>query len=459
MSQRNKEGGSGMNRAGAFADLLAAVAVLACAGNARAQAVGADEPQGGQMQGDAQGADMQSTGLQGQSLAGADGGFAPGEVPVPKLPYEQAATQPEVKSSGAGASFDPYAMWLEWKSELEKKTGTSFELYINPSDQAVVDGPNSGTNRAVVWYNFHVGQQLWTGAQVLMNARGDVGDGVGRYGDSLFNVNQHAGETSRLYISHLFFQQKLLEDKVTLSIGKLDLDDFFDENEVASWNLIPYSLARNPSIPAPYHAIGAVARWDVTPAFYVQAGAADAGGNPHQTGFNTVFKSHEPYFGIAEAGVKTNFFDRPGTYRAIFWHQFGSTPRFDGTGELNDSGFGFSGDQQITDKLSLFARYGYSEPSVRRMEHYIGVGANLREPIPGRTKDVLGAEVAEVILSNQYRAVSGVQPTATQVDMYYTIHIAPWLSLTPDIQMILNSDNGNGHATEIVTGLYSEWRF
>ncbi|HEY7091046.1 MAG TPA: hypothetical protein VH518_23315, partial [Tepidisphaeraceae bacterium] len=120
------------------------------------------------------------------ALAGADAGFAPGEVPSRTVPYEPPATQPATQPGAALAPSDWYGQWKSWKSQLEQKTGTSFELYINPSAQYVVTGPGDGIGRGVIWYNCHVAQKLWEGGQILMNTRGGHGDGVNRYVDSLF---------------------------------------------------------------------------------------------------------------------------------------------------------------------------------------------------------------------------------------------------------------------------------
>src|ERR1051326_8227898 len=130
-----------------YLSALAAIFLLAAPPVARAQKAATDADPA---------ADLP---IKGDALAGADGGFAPGEVPLQKVPFQQPATQSaEVPQPPAN---DPYGLWTHFKSDIEKKTGTTFELYFNPSDQAIVNGPNHGTNRATFWYNFHVGQQLW----------------------------------------------------------------------------------------------------------------------------------------------------------------------------------------------------------------------------------------------------------------------------------------------------------
>jgi carbohydrate-selective porin OprB len=396
------------------------------------------------------------------AIAAIDGGFAPGEVPPRTIPYEPPASQPSVAEAITPAPSDWYGQWQQWKADLAKKTGTSFELFLNPSDQFIVTGASDddGLNRGVLWFNFHLEQQLWPGGRIMSNTRGGHGDGVNRYVDSLFNFNQHAGETTCPYVSHLFYDQKLFGDKVTIDIGKLDLLDWFDENEVNGWNMIPYSLARNPSIPAPYHVLGARVRFDPAEWVYVQAGVADAGGRHSETGFNTVFDEDEPYFSIAEIAFKPKFLDRPGTYRAMVWHNCGDISRFDGGTESGDTGFALSFDQQITDQLGAAFRYGWSDPEVRRINHYVSFGLSYSEPLPGRKRDVAGASVAVIFQSDDFRdVVPGIESTAAQFDFYYKIAVTPWFNITPDLQVIVHPDQHLDEDIAVIAGVWAELTF
>lgn len=400
-------------------------------------------------------------GMVGDGMAASDTGFAYGEPSKATPPYyvPPAPGSPEAEATQTTPG-NWYQNWQAWKADLASKTGTTFDLYVNPSDQVYLGSSDSGINRAAIWYNFHLEQTLWHGARLVTNTRGGEGRGLDRYQDSLFNINKHTDDATGIYISHFYLEQKLFDDRLTLSAGKLDLLDTFDDNEVGSWNYIPYSLARNPSIPAPYHALGASARWDMTDAVYVQAGVADDGGTVTQTGFNTAFKSGEPYFGIYEIGIKPKFFGRPGTYRFILWDASTTDARFDGSGNKHgDLGAALSFDQQMTDQLGLFCRYGYADPSIHKINNYFSVGGTYTGLIQGRKDDVLGAGIAFAILSNDYRQANDVASTQTQVDLYYTAVIRPWISVTPDIQLLVNPDHNSGSNMAVVATLNVEMRF
>ncbi|HEX8341770.1 MAG TPA: carbohydrate porin [Tepidisphaeraceae bacterium] len=396
-----------------------------------------------------------------EEFAAADMGFVGmGEPSPPNQPYQPPPALPPATPDGSTVTGDPYGQWQQWKSNLKQRTGTSFELYLNPIDHVIVAGPNSGINRAAFWFNFHLEQTLWQGARLVSNTRGGTGKGMDRYVDSHFNINKNTNEADEIYISHLYLEQKLLSDKITLAAGKLDLLDSFDSNEVGSWNFIPYTLARNPTIAAPYHALGASVRWDATEWLYAQVGGADSGGEGTETGFNTAFRSGEAYFTIGEIGIKPKLLGRPGTYRFIVWNDTGNLDRFDGAGtESSDQGVAFNFDQQITDRLGIFARYGITDEAVHEVHQYWSVGGTYAGPIPSRRDDLLGFGVAQGLISDDFRATtSGASSSITQFDLYYKVQVRQWLSVTPDFQVILNPDDEADEDVAFIAGVNVEIR-
>ncbi|MBC7783474.1 MAG: carbohydrate porin [Burkholderiales bacterium] len=392
-----------------------------------------------------------------EALAAVEMGFdGLGEPSPPNQPYEPVSEAPI-----APAPDDWYGQWQKWKAGVKDRWGTSFDFYFNPSDHYIVAGPNDGINRGALWFNFHLEQKLWQGARIVSNTRGGSGHGLGRYMDSRFKAVTHSNEATGLYVSHLFLEQKLFNDKVTLAAGKMDLLDSFDTNEVGSWNFVPYPLARNPAIPAPYHSLAATVKWDVAEWFYAEAGISDSDGDVTETGFNTAFRSDEAYFSIYEIGIKPKLLGRPGTYRFIYWNDTGDLGRYDGGGvESSDSGYALSFDQKITDHLGLFARYGYADAAVHQIEHFWSFGGTYSEPIPGRKKDTLGFGVAQGLLSDDFRATkSATSATTTLFNLYYKIQVQQWVSVTPDFQLILNPNNDADDDLGFIVGLHVEMRF
>jgi carbohydrate-selective porin OprB len=351
----------------------------------------------------------------------------------------------------------PKDLWGKWqalKTDLHKKTGTSFNAYLSFSPQYVVTGPNDGHHRGVFWFNLNINQDLWKDAMIISNVRGGSGRGLGPVLGNILPTNWMQNETDDIYISHLFFQQALFDKKLTLSIGKLDLDDIFDTNEVGSWNFLSYAPARNPGIPVPWHVLAGVAHWEVNDLLYVQAGAGDRNGEGGETGFDTTFGGDPEFFAIGEIGVRPKFGGKKGTYRLMVWYDPHDLPRFDGSGnDSGDWGVAFNFDQQINDKLGIFARYGYADGDVRALEHFWSAGFTYAGAIPGRNLDVMGVGVAQGRLSGDLRRVVPLESAETLFEAYYRFRINDWASITPDVQVILDPGARSGEDTAFVAGV------
>jgi len=332
-----------------------------------------------------------------------------------------------------------HEQWKRLKNRLREKTGTSVGLCVNSQSQVLLNGPQEGRARSVLWWNLGVVQELWAGGKLVVNARGGVGDGLGRYLGAKHNTNWAQDEPRALYVSHVLLEQKLLDEKLTLSLGKLDVGDYFDTNAAGDWTFLSYSLARNPTIPFVWHAMGAVACYEPCSWLYVQAGAADGRGSGTETGLKTAFHDEDHFLGLFEFGFRPKLGDRQGNYRFILWYDGRPVDRVDGNGsERDDVGFAVSFDQQVTEKVTAFLRYGFAHARLREIASFWSLGATWTGAVPQRPRDVLGFGVAQAVTGTDYRRANGAASTETIVELYYRIRVNEWLSVTPDLQAIVN---------------------
>jgi len=378
------------------------------------------------------------------------------EAPAAETPTTIRCPEPGVLPSG-----EWYETWKQFKKDLEEKAGTSLSLCVIYTSQTIVNGPGEGKDRGVFWWNLNVNQRLWQGATLVTNTRGGSGLGPGRYQDIQLNHNWMQGEPREIYVSHLLLEQKLFDDKVTIWAGKLDVADYFGTNEVASWNFLSYSLARNPTIPMPYHAIGAVARYDVAEWLYVQAGVADAGGSWTRSGFESAFRAPHPNLSLYEAGLRPKIGGRKGNYRFTLWYDAETVSRVDGTGSERDNlGFGLSFDQQLSDKVTAFLRYGRADQDLRDVEHFWSVGARWKGPFAARPADEFVFGVSQAVMGRDFRRAN--TPSTSQetlFEMYYNIQITEWMALKPDVQVILNPGANDSNDVGVVAGLRLQLAF
>ncbi|HAU38306.1 MAG TPA: hypothetical protein DCX07_11410 [Phycisphaerales bacterium] len=369
--------------------------------------------------------------------AGVRAELDPADPTAVDLPEPEAA-----KQLPSGAWFDN---WKKFKAEMAKMTGTEVCLCADNATQVILNGPGEGHSRNLFWWNMTVTQKLWTDAKLVARVRGssdtrnDPPHGVYPLIRPTLNMDWRWAETEWLYLANLYIEQKLLDGKLLLVVGKINSPLLFDTNEVAGWDFLSHSLARNHAFPHKYHTIGAVVRYDVMDWLYVQAGLIDAQGVRSETGTNTAFHGNAWFQSMYEVGFKTAIAGRKGNYRFNLWHD--PTPRntYEGDAVKRDTvGFGISFDQMITDKLGMFLRYGFNERDTRTFSHCWSAGATYTGLLPGREQDVLGVGFVQGVTGDDYRRSTHAQSSESLFETYYKIRVTEWLSILPDLQVLLN---------------------
>ena len=102
--------------------------------------------------------------------------------------------------------------------------------------------------------------------------------------------------------------------------------------------------------------------------------------------------------------------------------------------------------------LGVFGRYGFANGDVNKVNHFWSLGASYLGLVPTRDADVLGFGVAQSILSSQYRHnVNSLADRETVYELYYAIKVTPWLTVSPDLQVITNP-GGNKDARDALMG-------
>lgn len=303
--------------------------------------------------------------------------------------------------------------------------------------------------------------KLVPGGRMYMLAEGGWSEGIDEPSvGSLFGVNFNAIGDRAMDVAQLWYEQSLAEDRVRIRAGKIDLTGTFecqgcpvsfDGNTYANDATLQFlngALSNNPTIPFPDPGLGAIVYVEPVDGFYLSGGVADADADFRETGFNTAFQGEDNYIAIFETGIIPRL-PSPngpmiGAYRVGFWYDPQAKERFDGGTKRDDTGFYLSFDQMAyrecsdeddTQGLGLFARYGLTDGDVNEIRQFWSLGAQYQGLLPGRDSDVLGAGLASGCLSPQ--AGFG-ESNETVMEVYYNIMITPWLSLTPDLQYVAN---------------------
>jgi len=336
--------------------------------------------------------------------------------------------------------------WGQVKKDIEKTTGTTFAICVDNNTAFILNGRGEGHQRNLLWWNMTVGQTLWKDAKLVARVRGSMTHDHDEPPHGVYplirpkqNLDWRWAETECLYLANLYLEQRLLDGKLLVAVGKINAPLFFDTNEVAGWDFLSHSLARNQAYPHKYHTIGAVVRYDPLDWLYVQAGVVDAEGRRSEMGTNTAFHGHCWYQSMYEVGFKTLIAGMKGNYRFELWHDPTPLNTYEDGGRKRDNvGFGTSFDQMITDKLGVFVRYGYNERDVRTFSNCWSLGATYKGLIPGRDKDVLGFGFAQGISGDDYRRATHATASESLFETYYKIQVTNWLTIYPDVQVLLN---------------------
>ncbi|MFC1739175.1 carbohydrate porin, partial [Planctomycetota bacterium] len=151
------------------------------------------------------------------------------------------------------------------------------------------------------------------------DAEGIDGVSVG----SAFGVNADAIGNDAILVKQLYYEGLILNDNLTLMIGKIDFTGVFDASDYADCECTQFlngAFVDNPTIPFPQYSLGLVLTYAMTDTWYVMAGMADVQADSRETGFRTTFGDEDYFFYALETGVtsRLNSANGPmsGRYRA-----------------------------------------------------------------------------------------------------------------------------------------------
>jgi len=252
---------------------------------------------------------------------------------------------------------------------------------------------------------------------------------------------------SNLRLAKIWYDHAFGE-KARMRVGKIDITTSFDTNEAANdeydqflSNIFVNNLALE--IPG-YSNFGAMFWVSPTAFFDIGLGFADAAND-----WNDVFGNP---FSILELGLKPKIAGRQGNYRVYGWHNGKDHERLLSPDVADDAnyGFGLSADQEITEDVTIFARYGRQRGSVSQLEHTWSAGIGVSGRFLGRKEDSLGLAYGRAVIGKDWKSLDSLtgmdSGSEHRFEAYYRIKANKYLNISPNLQWAKNpnGDKGNG---------------
>jgi len=327
----------------------------------------------------------------------------------------------------------------------------------------------------------------WKGASFFFYGIGNQGGSPSlNSGDAQGPSNIESPDAWKLH--EAWFQQKLFQDNLSILLGLYDLNSEFDSIETASLFLnasqgmgIDFAQSgQNGPSAFPSTSLAARLRLEPKPWFYIQTAVLDGvPGDPNDPYSTQIqFDEGDGLLIATELGFLPGELEEGKPYGKLALGAWFYTGKFDHVLDVDSLGnpvrkkgsFGlytlgeynvFREKNDENQGLSVYARFGYANPSLNPINYYMGFGAVYTGLIPGRNGDQFGIAVANAIngkkfQQSQRRAGSPVKKTETNVEISYRAQLTPWLAMQPDVQFIINPGMDPAKTHAIQAGLRFE---
>jgi hypothetical protein len=305
----------------------------------------------------------------------------------------------------------------------------------------------------------------------------ETGDGAGVDEElKLFsNVNRDADDSDNaVFVTEAWYEHQPGKGPFKLAFGKIDPTTALDENAYANDETSQFlgSMFRNSAVVEfPDNGLGARASYDVGEIADIALIALDGDADGEDAG--------DGMFVGGQLNIKPKLLGREGNYRLLAWSNGQNHTRWSDTekDKENSYGYGLSFDQELTDVLGAFVRYGWQNPKVvsnmaddfdittsAGLEQAYSLGLQVKGSLWGRAEDVTALAFGQVFPSDEYKNqdVTRKADPENHLEWYYNWRVNDNFHLSPDLQVIWNPYGGdavNGNDTILVGGLRAQVDF
>lgn len=267
---------------------------------------------------------------------------------------------------------------------------------------------------------------------------------------SFSGFNDDANDDSHFKTTEIWYEFGKNEKLPRFRIGKVDFSSDFDSNSYANCEVeqfISGSFVNNLTLEFPEkYEIGAILWMPFANKFEFGAGAIDK-------------------FSIFELVFRSEIAGRKGNYRAYRWfnqfdHQNLTNPL---DSAADNDGYGISFDQEVTDRVGIFARYGRQRDEVAEMDMAWSLGCQCSAPFNNRKQDVVGLAYGQAAFGSTGRDIAklaGIDINDEHhLELYYSFKVKEGFQITPAAQWIRNANGNTANGDAWIFGLRSQISF
>jgi hypothetical protein len=223
---------------------------------------------------------------------------------------------------------------------------------------------------------------------------------------------------NELNLREAWLRTELLGQRLALTVGRLDLTNYFDNNALAndeSTQFLSDALVNNQMLGLSSNGTGVAAEYDPKNGLRFKFGFQQS--NPDAINLS------DSLFTLSEVGYTFTPFALPeGSYR-LWFRTVNTEPEI-------RTGVGFSLDQKLTNNIGLFARYGTQDLNAGR-EHFYSAGIGFQHGFVFNPQDTWGIGYAKMDL------LSGDKETL--VEGYYNMLLTERLRLSFHLAHVLDT--------------------
>ena len=326
----------------------------------------------------------------------------------------------------------------------------------------------------------------WPGGLFTLHGETQFGQGLNEVGSIMppnFDaVRPGAQRTPGLTTLTEAYLTQALSEKFVIVLGKLDPLGLADVNEFANneqTQFLNTAFRVNPLL-GPYAPIGSMAAGAIalpTKDIQLMAAVLDSNASASETGFNTAFHSPRGVTVATQARFTVRPFGLTGhqVFGALWSNKekraFDRNARLDlptsifsraqniavlrGDTRPDDWAIWYNFDQYVyqehedpTQGVGVFGRFAWSTGKANPIQQFYSIGAGGKGVIPERDNDRFGDDLPSSLGLDSEQGV----------ELFYNIEVTPWLTITPDLQYIIDP-GGGGHDDALVAGIRMQMSF